>query len=124
MLGLGPRFLALTETLDLDIVPARFAVRSSALFRAGLELPLPHLGLFAASLPVRLGLIPSIAVPSRPFRWLTGLLERFGTERGGMTVEAIGLADGRITQPGASAWVDIIPWRRSRRNSVTIASAR
>jgi hypothetical protein len=90
MLGLGRRWLSLAETPDLDIVPARFAVRSSALFRAGLEMPLLHLGLLAASLPVRLGLIRSLTPLARPFRWMAGLLEHFGTDRGGMTVEASG----------------------------------
>jgi Domain of unknown function (DUF4166)/Saccharopine dehydrogenase NADP binding domain len=90
MPGLGRRWLSLAETPDLDIVPTRFAVRS-AVFRAGLEIPLLHLGLLAASLPVRLGLIRSLTPLARPFRWIAGLLERFGTDRGGMTVETSGI---------------------------------
>ncbi len=144
MPGLGRRWLSLVETPDLDIVPARFMVTSSAVLRAGLEMPLLHLGLLATSLPVRLGLVRSLAPLARSFRWVAGLLERFGTDRGGMTVEAIGtdqngdkvsgiwslvaeagdgpfvptlpalavlraLDEGRITRPGASACVGVLP---------------
>ena len=90
MPGLGRRWLSLAETPDLDIVPTRFAVRSSAIFRAGLEMPLLHLGLLAASLPVRWRVVRSLTPLARLFRWLASLLERFGTDRGGMTVEATG----------------------------------
>jgi saccharopine dehydrogenase-like NADP-dependent oxidoreductase len=102
MPGLGPRWLSLTETPDLDTVPARFGVRSSALFRAGLEMSLLHLGLLAASLPVRIGLVRSIARLARPFRWMAALLDRFGTDRGGMIVEATGL-DGQ-DEPVTATW--------------------
>jgi saccharopine dehydrogenase-like NADP-dependent oxidoreductase len=88
--GIGRRWLSLAETPDLDIVPARFAVRSSAVFRAGLELSLLHLGLLLTSQPVRWGLIHSLAPLARLFRWVASLLERFGTDRGGMMVEATG----------------------------------
>jgi hypothetical protein len=102
MPGLGRRWLSLTETPDLDIVPTRFAVRSSAVFRAGLEIPLLHLGLLAASLPVRLRLIRSLMPLARPFRWIAGLLERFGTDRGGMTVEASGT--DHASNPVTATW--------------------
>src|SRR5262249_31754326 len=57
MPGLGRRWLSLCETPDLDLVPARFAPRDAAVFRAGLELSVMHLGLLCASLPVRAGLM-------------------------------------------------------------------
>ncbi len=96
MPGLGPRWLSLAETPDLDIVPNRFGVRQAAVFRAGLELPVLHLGLLAASLPVRTGLLRSLLPFARPFLFVAGLFERFGTDRGGMTVTAAGQdADGR-----------------------------
>ena len=94
--GLGWRFLSLAETPDLDIVPARLAVRHTALFRAGLELPVLHLGLWLAALPVRWGLLRSLVPLARPFRAVAALLERFGSDRGGMMVEARGTdASGR-----------------------------
>ena len=96
MPGLGPRWLSLADTPDLDIVPRRFAVRRSAVFRAGLELSLLHLGLLLASLPVRGDWLASLAPLARPFRWVAALFEPFGTDRGGMTVAATGAdAEGR-----------------------------
>jgi hypothetical protein len=102
MPGLGWRWLSLAETPDLDIVPTRFAVRASAVFRAGLEMPLLHLGLLTASLAVRLGMIRSLVPLARPFRWMAGLLERFGTDRGGMTIEASGT--GQNGNPVTGIW--------------------
>jgi hypothetical protein len=49
MSGLGKRWLSLCETPDLDLVPAPFAPRAAAIFPAGLELSVMHLGLHAAS---------------------------------------------------------------------------
>ncbi len=88
--GLGRRWLSLSETPDLDIVPQRFAVRRSAVFRAGLELPLLHWGLWLACLPVRGGWLGSLAPFARPVRLLAAAFERLGTDRGGMTVEVTG----------------------------------
>ncbi len=90
MPGLGRRTLSLSETPDLDIVPQRFAVRRSAVFRAGLELGVLHWGLLLASLPVRGGWLTSLAPLARPFRLLAVLFAPFGTDRGGMTVLATG----------------------------------
>ena len=99
MPGLGRRWLSLSETPDLDIVPQRFAVRRSAVFRAGLELPLLHWGLWLASLPVRGGWLTSLAPFARPVRLLAAAFERLGTDRGGMTVEATGTdAAGRAVR--------------------------
>ena len=94
--GLGPRWLSLCDTPDLDIIPARFAVRRSALFLAGLELPLLHLGLVAASLLVRARLLRSLAPAAAAARAAALLLQPFGTDRGGMLVQAEGRdAQGR-----------------------------
>ena len=88
---LGRRWLSLCETPDLDIVAARFAPRRSAIFRAGLELSFLHLGLAAASLTVRIGLLKSLLPFARFARAVARLVERFGTDRGGMVVEASGV---------------------------------
>ncbi|MDV2984358.1 UNVERIFIED_CONTAM: DUF4166 domain-containing protein [Methylobacteriaceae bacterium AG10] len=104
--GLGRRFASLCETPDLDILPARFPTLRTALFRAGLELPALHLGLSLASLPVRWRLMPSL-LPSllpfaRPFLAMAGWLDRFGSDRGGMSVEVLGRdAAGR---PSRAVW--------------------
>ena len=102
MPGLGPRWLSLAETPDLDIVPERFAVTDMAIFRAGLELSTLHLGLSAASLTVRTGLLPSLVPFARLFRWMADRLKPFGTDRGGMTVEADGL--DAAGQPVRGVW--------------------
>jgi len=102
MPGLNRRWLSLAETPDLDMVPARFQVRRSAVFRAGLELSILHLGLLVASLPVRLRCLRSLAPMARLFRSMAALLRPFGTDRGGMTVEATGL--DRSGQPVRACW--------------------
>ncbi|MGX9967058.1 DUF4166 domain-containing protein [Roseomonas sp. F4] len=86
--GLGRRWLSLCDTPDLDILPARFAPRRAAIFRAGLELAPLHLGLWLASLAGRAGL--DLARFSGAFRGLAAAFDRFGTDRGGMLVEARG----------------------------------
>jgi len=94
--GVGRRHLSLCETPDLDILPARFAPRRDAIFRAGLELPALHFGLAAASWLVRAGLLRSLAPFAATAQALAGLLLPFGTDRGGMLVEARGIdADSR-----------------------------
>jgi hypothetical protein len=90
MPGLGKRWLSLCETPDLDLVPARFAPREAAIFRAGLELSLMHLGLYAAGLLVRGRLLRSLVPFARPFRWVAERLQGRGSDRGGMMVEAAG----------------------------------
>jgi len=92
--GLGKRWLSLCETPDLDLVPIRFEPRETAMFRAGLELPVMHLGLCIAALPVRMRLLPSLLPFARPFRWLAERLKGLGSDRGGMMVEVSGLDAG------------------------------
>lgn len=87
---LGPRLLALAETADLDLLAARFRPRDAALFRAGLELPLLHRGLAAAAWLPRLGMVRSLVPLAGAVRLLAALLGRFGSDRGGMLVEAAG----------------------------------
>ncbi len=99
MPGLGPRWLSLCETPDLDIVPVRFGVRHSMVFLAGLELTVLHLALAAASLLVRVGLLSSLVPFTGAARLAAGLLAPFGTDRGGMLVRAAGYdAEGRPVQ--------------------------
>ncbi len=90
MPGLGKRWLSLCETPDLDLVPARFAPRQAAIFRAGLELSVMHLGLFLAGLLVQARLLPSLTPFARVLRWLAERAKGFGSDRGGMVVEAAG----------------------------------
>lgn len=97
--GAGWRWLSLCETPDLDILAARFAPRRAALFRAGLELGVLHLGLAAASLAVRAGLLRSLAPFAGLAHAVATMFGRFGSDRGAMLVQARGLdAEGRATE--------------------------
>lgn len=91
MPGLGRRWLSLCETPDLDLVPRRFAPRQTAVFRAGLELSVMHLGLYLAGILVSARLLPSLVPFARPFRWMAERLKKFGNDRGGMLVEVCGI---------------------------------
>lgn len=90
MPGLGRRWLSLCETPDLDLIPARRPGIRTVLFRAGLELPILHLGLSATALLRRSGLVRDLARYAGPAKRLAAAFERFGTDRGGMTVVAEG----------------------------------
>jgi Domain of unknown function (DUF4166)/Saccharopine dehydrogenase NADP binding domain len=88
--GLGRRWLFLADTPDLDILPARFAPRRDAVFFAGLQLATLHLGLWALSKLVALGL-PSLVGFARPLHMIAGWFRACGSARGGMMVSAEGL---------------------------------
>ncbi|HKG83084.1 MAG TPA: hypothetical protein VKB16_08005 [Beijerinckiaceae bacterium] len=87
--GLGPRRLSLCETADLDLLVERYRPTGDALFRAGLELGILHGGLTALSSLVRLGLVRSLRVVAGPLKHAADLFLPFGTDRGGMRVEAV-----------------------------------
>lgn len=88
--GLGHRWVALADTPDLDVLPRRYEPRYAAHFAAGLELSLTHraMGWLAWARKRRLirDLRPLAPLLSR----LGDLTARFGTDRGGMVVEAVG----------------------------------
>ena len=92
--GLGRRLVSLVETPDLDIVPARFPSVRLALFRAGVELSLLHMGLWLLSLPVRLGLTGFLEPLAELLHAAAGWFRRFGSDRGAMTVDVSGVDAG------------------------------
>jgi NAD(P)-dependent dehydrogenase (short-subunit alcohol dehydrogenase family) len=97
--GLGRRWLALAETPDLDLLVARYRPAREALFMAGLESSVLHLGLWVAAWAVRLKLIRSLAPIARPMKTLAEVISRTGSDLGGMVVRAEGHdADGRPVQ--------------------------
>jgi saccharopine dehydrogenase-like NADP-dependent oxidoreductase len=102
MPGLGRRWLFLFDTPDLDLIVNRFAPRCDALFRAGLELAIPHLALWVLSKLVVIGLLPSLLPLARPLRALAERLRSRGSSRGGMSVSVEGVdRDGRA---GKATW--------------------
>lgn len=100
--GLGKRWLSLCETPDLDVIPARFPSVQIVQFLAGLELGLLHVGLWACGLFVRVGLVSSLVPAAGFFVEVADWFEPFGSDRGGMLVEAYGTgADGK---PAKASW--------------------
>jgi hypothetical protein len=91
MPGLGNRWLFLIDTPDLDLLPQRFAPRRSAIWRAGLELGLLHVGVWALSRLVVLRLVRSLLPLAEPLRAVAEWFHRFGSNRGGMTVIVRGI---------------------------------
>jgi hypothetical protein len=103
--GLGRRRLALAETPDLDLVPQRFAVRDTALFMAGLELPLLHRGVETVGALRGVWRHPERA--AELFRRVSELLLPFGSDKGAMVVEVQGR--DRTDQPTRALWTMIAP---------------
>ncbi|NOT40683.1 MAG: DUF4166 domain-containing protein, partial [Alphaproteobacteria bacterium] len=89
--GLGKRFVALVETPDLDIVRMRFPSVRQAVFRAGVELTILQLGLWLLTFPVRWGFVRSLEPFAELLHAVAAWFRRFGSDKGGMIVEAVGL---------------------------------
>ena len=88
--ALPKRWASYIGAPDLVLFPQYFKARSVA-FRAGLDLKLMHGGLAFLTLPVRLGWLTSIAGLSPLLKWIADRLESFGSDRGGMWVQVIGV---------------------------------
>lgn len=100
--GVGPRRVALAETADLDLMPARFNPTREGLFRAGLEPPLAQWAMGLMAWPVRLRLVRSLTPLAGLVSAAGGVLAPFGSDRSGMAVEAEGL--GPDGEPRRSRW--------------------
>lgn len=87
--GLPPRWTSFIGAPDLALFPDKYGART-VLFRAGLELSVMHLGLWALSFLVRLRLMRSLEPLARPLQIVADWLEPFGTDRGGMEVRLAG----------------------------------
>lgn len=102
----GPRWLSLCETPDLDLIVERLRPRDSALFLAGLEPGVLHLGAWILARLVALTGLS--AVPLAKF--LLAVAKPFsiiGSDRGTLRVEVTGLAgDGRAVR---ALWLLVAP---------------
>lgn len=87
---LGKRWVSFIGAPDLALFPRRFAAHS-VLFRAGLELPIMHLGLVALSWLVRARLLRTLTPLARVLHAVASRLEPFGSDRGGMRVAITGI---------------------------------
>ncbi len=81
---------------DLELFPQRYGARS-VLFEAGLDLKLMHLGLWLLAGLVRIRVLSSLLGLAKPLKWMADRLERFGSDRGGMIVRAVGRNAGGDT---------------------------
>lgn len=84
------RWASLCDTPDQDLLVSHYAPGRTADFFAGLELGVLHLGLSAATMAVRLRLLPSLRPLARPLRWLADWLIPLGSDRGYMDVHVSG----------------------------------
>lgn len=94
--GVAPRWASLCDTAELDLVAAARPEVRHVVFRAGVELAPLHLGLWALTLLVRLGLVRSLEPLARPLLWCARPLERLGSDVGAMVVEMTGRDEDEI----------------------------
>jgi hypothetical protein len=80
---LGTRWMANCDIPDLDVLPQRYGI-GSIRFSAGLELPVLHLALWAASWLVRAGLPVHLPQYAAKLLALSHWFDRFGSARSGM----------------------------------------
>lgn len=83
--GLGKRWMANCDIPDLDLLPARYGIRAIR-FSAGLELGFMHLGLWALSWFVRIGLPLNLPRHAARLLSISNFFNRFGSADGGMHV--------------------------------------
>jgi hypothetical protein len=115
----GPRWLSACDAPDSLLFPKRYGGVRRVRFRAGVELGVLHLGLWALSWPPALGLIRSLEPFAGPCRAASNLLRALGSDRGGMVVELQGAAPGPaanllrrwtlIAEAGDGPWVPAVP---------------
>jgi Saccharopine dehydrogenase NADP binding domain len=95
---LGNRWMANCDVPDLDLLPNKYGFRSIR-FSAGLELAPLHLGLWALSWLVRIGVPLNLPRQSGWLLKASNLFDRFGSADGGMFMVLNGLdREGRHLQ--------------------------
>ena len=87
---LGYRLLANCDVPDLEIFPERYPDLKNIRFRAGLEVPFLHLGLWALSWLVRFNVLKSLKPFAKPFYEVGSLFNLFGSDRSGFHMEMTG----------------------------------
>ena len=116
--ALGPRWLGACDAPDLDLLPQRYPALRDLRFLAGLEATPAHLGLWALSWPVRLGLASSLAPLAKGLTRFAEGFAPFGSQRGGMQVTVSGQDAGGspickawtlVADRGDGPWVPILP---------------
>ncbi|HWU00564.1 MAG TPA: saccharopine dehydrogenase NADP-binding domain-containing protein [Terriglobales bacterium] len=96
--GLGHRWMANCEVPDLDLLPARYNLKSIQ-FSAGMELRVVHFALWAMSWVVRAGIPIDFVRWAKPLLQLSDRLDGLGSGDGGMHIVVTGTGqDGRPLQ--------------------------
>jgi len=110
--GLGRRWAAPCDLPEPVLFRRRFGVAETHA-GAGLELSVLHLGLWLLAMPVRLGLLRSLAPAARPLAWVADRLRPFGTDRGGLRIDLAGASGGRswslVAEGGDGPFVPATP---------------
>jgi hypothetical protein len=88
--GIGARWLACCDVPDLALFPARYPTARTIMFRAGLEVPLLHFGLWGLSWIVRAGLLHRPDRLAAPLLALKRRLHWLGSDTGLMYVAMTG----------------------------------
>lgn len=88
---LGYRLLANCDIPDIEIFPKRYPSLKDIRFRAGLEVPLLHLGLWSLSWPVRGRLLRTLKPFASAFFKVGPVFDIFGTDRSAFHMEMKGL---------------------------------
>lgn len=78
--NLGLRLLGYCDIPDLEIFPERYPDLRTIRFRAGLEVPFSHLGLWGLSWLVRFGLVRSLAPLAPLLLGVSNRFDRFGSD--------------------------------------------
>lgn len=89
----GRRWLGYVDVPDLALLPEHIPRVQTVRFRAGLEVSMFHLGLWAASWLVRAGLVRSLAPLAPSLLAIKRRMSWLGSDRGGMFVALHGRGD-------------------------------
>jgi hypothetical protein len=95
---LGWRALSNCDVPDLTLFPQYVPTLRTVRFRAGLELPPLHLGLWALTWLVRSGLVPSLRPAAPALMGMARLFDGFGSDDSGFYMEMTGRASGGQTR--------------------------
>jgi hypothetical protein len=89
--GLGVRWAAACDIPDLELFPQRYPSAKTIQFRAALELGVQHIALWAAAAARRAGMPLALERAAPLLNRAASLLDRFGSDRGGMLVSLKGI---------------------------------
>lgn len=110
--GLGRRWAASCDLPEPVLFRQHFGV-AETYAGAGLELSVLHLGLWMLALPVRFGLLRSLAPAATPLAWIADRLRTFGTDRGGLRIDLEGAGSSRswslVAEGGDGPFVPATP---------------